>query len=321
MMKKILGLVLAFLLLFPSLCLAQGPYIVDMHAYYRNPQTGVIEDSGKNEGIGQGMAEGVLHPQALYQEIGGRAYLTLRLHMMESISKVTISLEEGARGFKRVNYDTPQAKGDWKDFRFPLPNGKCLIRLALFVDPMGREVIFYGDMGKMTEGNTDFILAEGGRTSQKEPLEGGLSSGKKALVSNPPKQAPEVQGGKIGQEAPDERPAEKEDSLTHGGPSGRGDTESNIGYNYGLLTEDSPEIQSLEKAQETRKDGEDQPRIKRPWGPATRIAFAGFMAFLALAACGSLGAAATFYFLAKSKRRQNELREEDDHEDFNFEDF
>ena len=55
-MKKLFSLLLALLLFVPSISLAEGPSIVEMHAAYRHPVTGAIEDAGKNEGIGQGMA-------------------------------------------------------------------------------------------------------------------------------------------------------------------------------------------------------------------------------------------------------------------------
>ena len=324
-MKKLLSLLLAIFLLVPNISFAEGPSIVDMHASYRHPITGAIEDPGKNEGIGQGMAEGVLDPQALYEEVGGKRMLTIRLHMMDNVSKVSIAAEKrGASGFSNVSYDSPQGGGEWKDFRFQLPAKECVIRLSLFIDAMGREVIFYGDMGSMTPGNTDFVLSQGAAAPKQAPER---STPTKSAVSGKAKvdgQAPAA-ASKTPASSPKSPPQEggsaDKDTVTHGGASGLGDTESDIGYEHGLLTEDSPEIQSLENGEAAKGDKTEAPKKKAPWGPATRIVFASMMAILVFVTCGALATGGLFYVLAQKKRLLNELREEDDDEDFSFEDF
>ena len=326
-MKKILSLLLALLLLLPSRAFANGPCIVDMRASYRHPATGVIEDSGKNEGIGQGMAEGVLHPQALYEEVGGKRLLTIRLHMMDNVSKVGIAVQrKGASGFSNASYDSPQGGGEWKDFRFQLPAKECVIRLSLFIDAMGREVIFYGDMGKMTPGNTDFVLSAGGDSAQKAAAPAKSPSASQAKVdSASPGKAPAATPASPSPVADASQdasaPDENADTTTHGDDSGLGDTESDMGYEHGLLTEDSPEIQSLENGEDAHEDKDKAREKKAPWGPATRIVFASMMAILVFVTCGALAAGGLFYVLAQKKRLLNELREEDDDEDFSFEDF
>lgn len=332
-MKKIVTLFMAlFLLMMPGLCFANGPYIVDMRASYRHPITGVIEDSGKNEGIGQGMAEGVLHPQALYEEIGGKRYLTLRLHMMDNISKVSIAVQgKGGSGFSGVSYESPQGGGEWKDFRVQLPAKDCIIRLSLFIDAMGREVVFYGDMGKMTAGNTDFVSSAKSAPAQAKGAQPAKSaqSPKPKVDSAAPAQgvstAPTAtsSAGSPSTNTSSDTSSDDHttDGVTHGGASGLGDTESDIGYEHGLLTEDSPEIQEMEKGAKGKDEQQEAPKKKAPWGPATRIMFASFMAVIVFLTCASLTAGAVFYFLAKKKRMLNELREEDEDEDFSFEDF
>lgn len=335
-MKKLFTLLMALFLLAPGLCFADGPYIVDMAASYRHPLTGVMEDSGKNEGIGQGMAEGVLHPQALYEEIGGKRYLTLRLHMMDNISKVGIAVQKkGGSGFTGVGYESPQGSGEWKDIRFQLPGKDCIIRLNLFIDAMGRDVVFYGDMGQMTAGNTDFVAsaksapAQTKEAAQKAPPAKTTHSPKPKVDSAAPAQeasttpAATPSSGSPSTNGSSDTSADDNttDGVTHGGASGLGDTESDIGYEHGLLTEDSPEIQEMEKGEKGKDEQREAPKKKAPWGPATRIMFASFMAVIVFLACASLSAGAVFYFLAKKKRMLNELREEDEDEDFSFEDF
>lgn len=324
-MKKLFSLLLALLLFVPGIGFAESPSIVEMHAAYSHPVTGAIEDAGKNEGIGQGMAEGVLDPQALYEEVGEKHVLTIRLHMMDNVSKVSIAAQKrGASGFGNVSYDSPQGGGEWKDFRFQLPAKDCVIRLSLFIDAMGREVVFYGDMGNRTPGNTDFVLSQG--AAQKPPTEQSPPAksavGAKAKVDGASPAAAAAQTPSPVAKSPTAEAAGSEKAApTHGGASGLGDTESDIGYEHGLLTEDSPEIKSLEGGATDEGDKTETPKKKAPWGPATRIVFASMMAILVFVTCGALAAGGLFYVLAQKKRLLNELREEDDSEDFNFEDF
>ena len=326
-MKKLFSLLLALLLFVPGIGFAESPSIVEMHAAYSHPVTGAIEDAGKNEGIGQGMAEGVLDPQALYEEVGGKRLLTIRLHMMDNVSKVSIAAQKrGASGFNEVSYDSPQGGGEWKDFRFQLPAKDCVIRLSLFIDAMGREVVFYGDMGNMTPGNTDFVLSQEPAAPQKPPSEQSPAAksavGAKAKVDGASPAVAAAQSPSPVAKSPTAEAAGSEKAApTHGGASGLGDTESDLGYDHGLLTEDSPEIQSLENGEAAKGDKTEAPKNKAPWGPATRIVFASMMAVLVFVTCGALAAGGLFYVLAQKKRLLNELREEDDDEDFSFEDF
>lgn len=326
-MKKLFSFLLVLLLFVPGIGFAEGPCIVEMHAAYSHPVTGAIEDAGKNEGIGQGMAEGVLDPQALYEEVGGKRLLTIRLHMMDNVSKVSIAAEKrGSGGFSNVSYDSPQGGGEWKDFRFQLPAKDCVIRLSLFIDAMGREVVFYGDMGNMTSGNTDFVLSQEPAAPQKPPSEQSPAaksavSGKAKVDGQAPAASPVSTPASGSSSAKSPSANSDKEAVTHGGGSGLGDTESDIGYEHGLLTEDSPEIKSLEGGATDEGDKTETPKKKAPWGPVTRIVFASMMAVLVFVTCGALAAGGLFYVLAQKKRLLNELREEDDSEDFNFEDF
>ena len=326
-MKKLFSLLLALLLFVPSIGFAESPSIVEMHAAYSHPVTGAIEDAGKNEGIGQGMAEGVLDPQALYEEVGGKRLLTIRLHMMDNVSKVSIAAEKrGSGGFSNVSYDSPQGGGEWKDFRFQLPAKDCVIRLSLFIDAMGREVVFYGDMGNKTPGNTDFVLSQEPAALQKPPSEQSPAaksavSGKAKVDGQAPASSPVSTPTSGSSSAKSPSANSDKEAVSHGGASGLGETESDIGYDHGLLTEDSPEIKSLEGGATAEGDKTEAPKKKAPWGPATRIVFASMMAILVFVTCGALAAGGLFYVLAQKKRLFNELREEDDSEDFNFEDF
>lgn len=54
--------------------------------YYAHPVTGAIEDPGNNPGIGQGMTENVLSPQALVETTDdGRVFLSVRYNLANYI--------------------------------------------------------------------------------------------------------------------------------------------------------------------------------------------------------------------------------------------
>ncbi len=69
-MKKIINSLCILALIFANLINITYAYrqeTAKITPYYSHPVTGVIEDPGNNPGIGQGMTENVLSPQALVE--------------------------------------------------------------------------------------------------------------------------------------------------------------------------------------------------------------------------------------------------------------
>jgi hypothetical protein len=139
--------------------------------YYRHPVTGIVEDAGNNEGIGQGMTESVLHSEALIEKtIDERMYVTVRYFLAEYISEVKFWTQENLEAeWVEVSYQIMQENlgGEYcTDYRFKIPSEDVIVRSSFFVAPMGRAVIFYMNFSNLTSGSGDFIITANTETTR-----------------------------------------------------------------------------------------------------------------------------------------------------------
>jgi hypothetical protein len=142
---------------------AGNVYTAAANPYYRHPVTGIVEDAGNNEGIGQGMTESVLNPVALIEETGdGTIYVTVRYYLAEYISGVQFWTQKREdTDWNSASYTITQENlgGEYcTDYRLEIPTEDAVVKSSFFVSPMGRDVIFYMDFSDFTEGNGDFIV-------------------------------------------------------------------------------------------------------------------------------------------------------------------
>lgn len=159
----------------PAEGIAPGTYILAAHPYYAHPVTGVMEDSGQNPGIGQGMTESVLGKEALLEVYGdGSMYVTVRFALMDNIQDIRLSVQEDAEadyvpvGFETVKEDVAGEGVDAKaDLRFAAPSVSAIVRAEFFVTAMGRDVIFFMDFSDPVPGSGDFV------TTDEAPAGGG----------------------------------------------------------------------------------------------------------------------------------------------------
>jgi len=262
--------------------------IASMSAHYKHPVTGAIEDSGKNEAIGQGMTESVLGPQALMEtDDNGRIFITLRIRMANQLGSLKFAVQRrGSRGFSTVGYQVMQRGKDWIDCRIPLPAKNAVIRMDFFIKQMERNVIFYGLVRNLTKGNTNFKVSvnTSNINSQKQEeinrktnkistgtnVKGnGTSSGSMRSVNG---QADETkllaaENQPIEESKTDDFQKQGTDDtkkLTESGKNG----ESAIGYDHGLLTKDSPEIKKILGDDESKKEKDE---ASKPIGEKTRF--------------------------------------------------
>ena len=159
MIKKLL---IFFVLLFlPFSALADSVEIANVSADYAHPLTGVVEDSGNDSAIGQGMTESVLDPQALVEtDSSGNIYATIRVHMADQLGGYSVAVQsQGESGFYKVSTQEMRREAEFFDLRFLIPDKSPIIRLDFEVKAMGRHVIFYGMFLDRVEGNTDFVVS------------------------------------------------------------------------------------------------------------------------------------------------------------------
>lgn len=151
---KILNFVLILCILM-SISAYAGDYTVDIHGVYRHPVSGIIEDSGgeEKEALGQSMVDRIMSPKAYYEEANGSNYLTFSLSLMNSISDLSFDLDTGG-GFAPTSHERIFDGDDIADIRVRVASKDSILRAKCFVEPMGRNVVFYIYCNNFTAGNS-----------------------------------------------------------------------------------------------------------------------------------------------------------------------
>lgn len=137
-------------------------YTCKITASYQHPVTGKIEDSGGSQSktTGQGMVEGSVFSKGLMEVTqSGEIYLTVRMSLIDYTSKHSFSVQKrGSSSWQKVTaLQTDSGKdnnGKTADLRMKLPSKDSIIRCSMYVNPMGRNVIFYFYPSSITEGNS-----------------------------------------------------------------------------------------------------------------------------------------------------------------------
>ena len=163
---KILGMMLALILWIsfgetPVYAASGTVYTCVIHPCYSHPVTGVIEDSAGegNYATGQGMVEGVIYPTGILEVADtGEYYLTIRLSLMDYTANHSFWVQSvGDSGWSEpalgVTGSGTDQNGATNDVCIQVPSENCVIRCGMYVEPMGRDVIFYLYLSDFTEGN------------------------------------------------------------------------------------------------------------------------------------------------------------------------
>ncbi|MFP5527065.1 heme-binding Shp domain-containing protein [Peptococcus simiae] len=273
------------LMLLPALAWAAESADVGIQASYAHPLTGVIEDSGNNEAIGQGMVTSVLSPGGFYEvDNDGNRWLTLRLNMADHLGDVSFSVQNrGAGGFTGVEALEVGRTGTTVDYMIAVPGPDAVLRIEAFIQDMGRSVIFYGLMdGNLTNRQTDGAGQAAGTSSGtgsagKSQAATGQAKAKKTAAGTPAKAGSTAgKTGKIATKSPEEGEALADD--------------------VGLLTADSPELQEGGTA-------------TGPWGLLTRTLFMALVVTLVLVTAGGLLGALALVVGVRFLRRYNDGKE------------
>lgn len=171
--KRVLCPILVmFLLLYMGTILAQAAagtvYTCKINPSYAHPVTGEIEDAGGSSSTvtGQGMVEGALGSSGILEVTdSGEYYLTIRMGLMDYSSGHSFRTQEvGASGWSSVEAAQTGSgsddSGTTADLRIPVPSESCIVRCSMYVEPMGRDVIFYFYPSDYTTGNSVGMNAE-----------------------------------------------------------------------------------------------------------------------------------------------------------------
>lgn len=166
---------------------ANTGYTATATPYYRNPATGIIEDSGgeASEVLGQSMTEGCVSSAAFLEiDDAGNRYVTLRLGLMDNINNVNILADDDwTNTYYQCSPQTIAVDGATTDFRFLVGSEGAIFRINMYVVPMGREVIYYVALSNFVEGNAYGFYEEGSSTGAPA-TSGGVASGAAGATSS-----------------------------------------------------------------------------------------------------------------------------------------
>ena len=177
-------------------------YTCTINRCYAHPVTGVVEDSGGagSYATGQGMVEGCVYPTGILEVADdGNYYLTIRLSLMDYTSGHDFQVQSvGDSGWSSTGYAQTgtgsDSNGTTADVVIQVPSENCIVRGTMYVEPMGRNVVFYLYPSDYKEGNnTDMnaTMVTGSAASNGTAAEsssdggsaGSASSGKKLQSS------------------------------------------------------------------------------------------------------------------------------------------
>lgn len=261
---------------FQSISSAGEVYTSETYGHYENPINGKIEDPGNNPGIGEGMVSNVVNGLSLIEkDDNGKLYATVRYRLRSKIKNVKMWVYNSkTRSFSQVRVSEVKSGGDTGDFRFEIPSTETLIRSSFYVEPMGRDVIFFVSFGKIQGGSGDFkVFVKTSQPVSKTDVSNNRS------VSNDSNIGKAQNGGRTVYQSNNENKNKnntaisKDDnkSTTKSNSNGLGNnlnhksekdeckaSKSTRGYTHGLLTnkdyKDTKE--ASKKEEEVKEDGE-----------------------------------------------------------------
>lgn len=287
--------------------------------YYAHPTTGAIEDPGNNPGIGQGMTENVVSPQALVETTDdGRIFLTVRYNLANYIKNETFAVQNyGDQDFYSVSAEITGQTEETRDYRFEIPSKNIVVRATFFVGPMGRDVIFYYTISDFVEGNTDFATLENLNSSSaggaNEKVEANQEieendqfkekSSNQLTVPNLKGLKPVENNSQVGQVLGPQTEGEKIEQKIVNSKMSAGD----LGYSHGLLTKDSEIIKKLYYSED---NNEETKQITKP-GKITMACIYGLVGLLVIMTSALLIMAILSYiYKAKVEEELNQKRSE-----------
>lgn len=163
-------ILLLSLLLFPikNVQAASGSiYTCKMNPSYSHPVTGQVEDAGGSSSstTGQGMVEGAIGSKGILEVTdSGEYYLTFQLGLMDYSSKQGFGVQNiNDSGWNTVSATVTgngsDSSGKTADMRIQVPSESCIVRCSMYVEPMGRNVIFYFYPSDYIAGNSTNMKA------------------------------------------------------------------------------------------------------------------------------------------------------------------
>ena len=247
-------------------------------AYYKHPITGVIEDAGNNLEIGQGMTQTVIDSKAMVEVQNGKIYATVRLNLANHISNVSLGTQEkGQSNFNPVNYEVVDKSEETMDVKFIIPSKTAIVRASFFVEPMGRDVIFFFDFSNfktISSTNQEQTAQENTQNetvSEKQNIniQNTVDEMQAKNIENTSSTISEeqniVQNSDVAeitinlQEHLNKEPKETKnsDEISKDNEKAQALSSENIGYNHGLLMKGSKQLNNYYNLQDESKENDN----------------------------------------------------------------
>lgn len=156
-------------------------------ASYVNPDTGQIDDSGgkENEALGTSMCQGITGTSALVEkDTDGNTFVTIRLSEGDQLGQVSIASDAShanrygdAVAAQLMQQDTA---ANTADYRAQVASDDATLRVSMFVNPMGRSVVFFVTLSAEVAGNAagfvESVTPGQAAAEDKAPAAGASSS-------------------------------------------------------------------------------------------------------------------------------------------------
>lgn len=162
LLSMVLALLLGIVIPVTPVKAASGTvYTCSVTPCYAHPVTGEIEDSGgeASYATGQGMVEGAVYTTGILEVTdSGEYYLTIRMSLMDLTSGHSFWVQNvGDSGWSTpamgITGNGSDSNGNTADICIQVPSENCVVRGSMYVDLMGRDVIFYCYPSNFSEGN------------------------------------------------------------------------------------------------------------------------------------------------------------------------
>lgn len=142
-------------------------YTCRINPSYAHPVTGDVEDAGGKSSMatGQGMVEGVISTTGMLEATdGGKYYLTIKMSLMDFTTNQSFKVQrrgENSWSDAKIGITSKGTdnNGTTADVCIEVPDKDCIVRGTMYVNPMGRDVIYYFYPDNFKSGKPDGMKA------------------------------------------------------------------------------------------------------------------------------------------------------------------
>lgn len=159
---------------------------------YAHPVTGKIEDSGgsSSKATGQGMVESAVQSKGLLEVTqSGSYYLSFTMSLQDYAKNFEFSVQKkGDSGWTKKSATKTgtgsDGNGSTANYCIEVPSESTIVRCSMYVQPMGRNVIFYFYPSDYTAGNTSGMKATHVTETASASTEQSANTSTEANTSN-----------------------------------------------------------------------------------------------------------------------------------------